>query len=54
MRGHHIVLDGEGRVTVRPWPFVLPRLLGLVTAFAAEGYPAKAVPVVVPYNVHPA
>jgi hypothetical protein len=51
--GHRVVLDGHGRVTVDPWPFELPRLLGLVTAFAADGYPDRLVPVVVPYEVRP-
>ncbi|HET8742832.1 MAG TPA: DUF3891 family protein [Gaiella sp.] len=54
VRGHRIALDGFGRVEVSPWPFVTPRLLGLVTAFAADGYPARLVPVVVPYDVVPA
>ena len=54
VRGHRIALDGFGRVEVGPWPFVTPRLLGLVTAFAADGYPAHLVPVVVPYEVVPA
>ena len=51
VRGHRVVLDGQGRVTVDPWPFALPRLLGLVTAFAADDYPDRLVPVVAPYDV---
>lgn len=54
VRGYHVVLDGHGRVNVDPWPFALPRLLGLVTAFTADGYPDRARPVVVPYDVRPA
>lgn len=53
VRGHRVVLDGQGRVTVDPWPFALPRLLGLVTAFAADDYPDRLVPVVAPYDVRP-
>jgi hypothetical protein len=54
VRGYHVVLDGHGRVNVDPWPFAVPRLLGLVTAFTADGYPNRARPVVVPYDVRPA
>lgn len=53
VRGHRVVLDGHGRITVDPWPFELPRLLGLVTAFSADGYPDQLVPVVVPYEIRP-
>jgi len=40
-------------VEVDPWPFALPRLLGLVTAFTADGYPDRLAPIVVPYDVRP-
>jgi hypothetical protein len=53
VRGHRVVLDGLGGVTVDPWPFRLPELAGLVTAYEAEGYPERLVPVVVPYSVRP-
>ena len=54
VRGYHVVLDGHGRVDVDPWPFALPRLLGLVTAFTADGYPTRPRPLVVPYDIRPA
>jgi uncharacterized protein DUF3891 len=54
VRGYRIGLDGDGTVAVDPWPFAVPRLLGLVTAFSADGYPDQPVPVVVPYDIHPA
>jgi hypothetical protein len=44
-------LDGQGTVEVDPWPFAVPRLVGLVTAFEQPGYPERLVPVVVPYSV---
>ena len=47
-------LDGRGIVTLDPWPLAVPRLVGLVTAYEADGYPARLVPVVVPYDVRPA
>ena len=53
VRGFHVRVDGEGLVEVDPWPFAVPRLLGLVTAFEAAGYPGRLVPVVVPYDVRP-
>ena len=51
--GYHVALDGNGGIDVAPWPFELPRLLGLVTAFTAGGYPDRLVPVVVPYEARP-
>ena len=53
VRGYHVALDGNGAIDVAPWPFELPRLLGLVTAFTARGYPDQLVPVVVPYEARP-
>lgn len=50
VRGFHTVVDGEGRITVDPWPFRLVELTGLVTAFEADGYPKRLVPVVVPFT----
>jgi hypothetical protein len=52
VRGYHISVSGHGPVAVDPWPFALPRLLGLVTAFAADSYPDRLVPVVVPFDIH--
>lgn len=54
VRGYHLVLDGEGDVRVDPWPFRLPELTGLVTAYEAAGYPERLVPVVVPFRARPA
>jgi hypothetical protein len=51
IRGYQLHLDGHGRVQVDPWPFAVPRLIGLVTAFEAEGYPDRLVPVVAPYDI---
>ena len=47
-------VDGLGGITLDPWPLAVPRLLGLVTAFAADGYPERLEPVVMPFAVHPA
>ena len=54
VHGHHVVLDGNGGVTVDPWPLDVPRLVGLVTAFEADGYPERLVPVVTPFELKPA
>jgi hypothetical protein len=51
VRGYRIALDGHGDVRVDPWSFRLPELTGLVTAYEAEGYPQRLVPVVVPFSV---
>ena len=53
IRGFRLRLDGTGNVEIDPWPFAVPRLVGLVTAFAADDYPERLVPVVVPYSVAP-
>jgi hypothetical protein len=54
VRGFHLALDGEGSVTVDPWPFRLPELTGLVATYAADGYPERLAPVVVPFQARPA
>src|SRR5262249_11801515 len=47
-------IDGNGTVVVDPWPLDVPRLAGLLFAFAAPGYPAELNPIVVPYELVPA
>lgn len=54
IHGHRLALDGNGCVTVDPWPLDVPRLIGLVTAFEADGYPERLVPVVTPFAISPA
>ena len=51
--GVDYTVDGLGGITLDPWPLGVPRLLGLVTAFAADGYPERLEPVVIPFAVHP-
>jgi hypothetical protein len=51
VRGFRYVLDGRGGVELDPWPLEVPRLVGLVTAFEADGYPERLVPVVVPFEL---
>jgi hypothetical protein len=46
-------VDGLGRVELDPWPLSVPRLVGIVTAYEADGYPERLVPVVVPFEVVP-
>ena len=53
VRGFTIDVGGDGRIAVVPWPFVVPRLVGLVAAFEADGYPERLVPVVVPFDARP-
>ena len=54
VRGFQLVLDGEGGVTVDPWPLDVPRLVGLVTGFESDGYPERLVPVATPFELRPA
>lgn len=53
VRGISYALDGHGAVTLDPWPLALPRLVGLVPAYEADGYPERLVPVVAPFDVRP-
>ena len=46
-------IDGEGEVTLAPWPLRVPRLDGLMVAFHADGYPQRLEPVVVAYTIRP-
>jgi hypothetical protein len=51
--GVHFRVDGLGRVELDPWPLSLPRLVGLVTAYEADGYPERLEPVIVPFEIIP-
>lgn len=51
VRGYAYELDGEGAIAIEPWPLDVPRLVGLVTAFEADGYPERLVPVVTPFEL---
>lgn len=53
IRGFRLSLDGAGKVEIQPWPFAPPQLTGLVTAFEADGYPERLVPVVTPFDARP-
>jgi hypothetical protein len=53
VRGHSYTLDGVGGVTIDPWPLAVPRLVGLVAGYAADGYPEHLVPVVTPFDARP-
>ena len=51
LRGFAYEVDGEGGITLDPWPLEVPRLVGLVTGFQADGYPERLVPVVTRFDV---
>jgi hypothetical protein len=53
VRGIAYALDGHGSITLEPWPLEVPRLLGLATAYEADGYPERLAPVVVPFDLRP-
>jgi hypothetical protein len=53
VRGHSYAIDGCGAIAIDPWPLAVPRLVGLVTAFEADGYPQRLLPVVVPFDARP-
>jgi hypothetical protein len=53
VRGIAYSLDGLGSITFDPWPLDVRRLVGLVTAFEADGYPERLLPVVVPFDLTP-
>ena len=47
-------IDGEGGVTLEPWPLALPRLVGVTIAYRSVCYPERPDPVAVLYRVEPA
>jgi hypothetical protein len=47
-------IDGEGGVTLDPWPLALQYLVGVVSAYRAVGYPRRPDPVPVLYRIAPA
>lgn len=51
--GIHFRVDGRGGVELDPWPLGVPRLVGLVTAYEADGYPERLDPVIVPFEIVP-
>ncbi len=51
VRGVAYAVDGLGGITLDPWPLAVDRLVGLVPAYAAEGYPERLVPFTVPFEV---
>jgi hypothetical protein len=53
VRGIDYELDGHGLITLEPWPLDVPRVVGLVTAYEADGYPERLVPVVAPFKLQP-
>ena len=38
-------IDGQGGITLDPWPLVPAELDGFIVAFLAEGYPDRPAPV---------
>jgi hypothetical protein len=47
-------LDGEGIVTLDPWPLGVPRLPGVLVGFEADGYPDALRPVASRFELKPA
>ncbi len=45
--------DGAGGATLAPWPLDVPVLRGLLVAHAADGYPERRAPVLLPFTVAP-
>jgi hypothetical protein len=46
-------VDGEGGVTLAPWPLGVPTLSDVVIGFHADGYPRRLTPVVAEFNLSP-
>ena len=46
-------VDGEGGITLDPWPLVPAELEGFIVAYLAEGYPDRPAPVIVPFSARP-
>jgi hypothetical protein len=50
VRGVAYTLDGIGGITLDPWPLAVERLVGLVPAYEADGYPERLVSIVAPFE----
>jgi hypothetical protein len=46
-------VDGEGGITLDPWPLGVPELPGLIFGFDAAQYPVMLSPVVTPFHARP-
>jgi hypothetical protein len=46
-------VDGHGGITFDPWPEGAKPVEGWILAFAADGYPQRPAPVVVPFRAEP-
>jgi hypothetical protein len=46
-------VDGQGGITLDPWPLAVPSVTGIVLGFGAERYPHELEPVVVPFEALP-
>ena len=53
VRGLVYTLDGNGGITIDPWPLSVPELVGLVAGYAADAYPEQLVPIVTPFDARP-
>jgi hypothetical protein len=51
--GVRYTVDGEGGIAFDPWPSAAAPIDGWILAFPADGYPDRAVPVVVPFGAGP-
>jgi hypothetical protein len=51
VRGLAYAVDGVGGIALDPWPLAVDRLVGLVPAYAADGYPERLMPFSVPFEV---
>jgi Protein of unknown function (DUF3891) len=46
-------VDGNGEITLDPWPLGSPSVSGIILGFRAEGYPDRLEPVVVSFHGRP-
>lgn len=46
-------IDGQGAITLDPWPLIPAELDGFIAAFLTEGYPDRPAPVIVPFSARP-
>ena len=51
--GVRYTVDGSGGITFDPWPAGAEAVEGWILAFAADGYPDRPAPVVVPFRAAP-
>ncbi len=45
-------VEENGRLSITPWPFSVPIIMGNILGFQADRYPEQLNPIVVPFHIY--